>query len=277
MAREARSRPVAAFLSTGSALLAALSLVSIASGDTVLLKNGTILRGTVDRDNTLVFVNDNLKRVIFYNSKIVKIDSDTGFSKLERFALVQPMEVHVGIQPPAAVNIQSTPWDAKGRRMFRYVNNKGKTIQMQQAINEISPQMTRFRGIDGFWQGQVATSQVPRSVILGLLKLVNQTDQDERLKITRWLIQAEWHVEALAALDGLLKDFPDDPGMKERVADTRRLVLELQARQTLGEIAIRRKIMQEIAGIEPPARLMFASADAPPNCGAGETAGGVSP
>ena len=54
---------------------------------------------------------------------------------------------------------------------------------MQQAINELSPYMTRFRGIDGFWQGQVATSQVPRPVVLGLLGKVNQTNQDERLKV----------------------------------------------------------------------------------------------
>ncbi len=248
MAGESRYRPFSAGLlaAAASAILAASNLSSPASGDTIVLKNGTVLRGTLDRDNTLAFVSDNLKRTIFYNSKIAKVESDTGFSKLERFAIVQPMEVHVGVQPPVAVNIQYTPWDAKGRRMYRYVNMNSKSIAMQQAINEFSPQMTRFRGIDGFWQGQVATSQVPRPVILGLLNLVNQTDQDERLKVTRWLIQAEWYPEALAALDGLLKDFPDDAGMKERVADTRRLVLELQARQTLAEVAVRRKANQPL-------------------------------
>jgi dienelactone hydrolase len=240
----ARSRPFsAAFLAT-AALTAQVMLASLASADTVLLKNGTVLRGTVDRDKPLIFVNDNLKRVIFYDSKVAKIDSDTGFSKLERFALVQPLEVHVGIQPPAAVSIQTTPWDAKGRRMFRYVNNHQRPVEMQQAINELGPFVTRFRGIDGFWQGQVSTSQVPRSVILGLLGKVEQTNQDERLKVTRWLIQAEWYPEATSALDGLLKDFPNDKSMIERVADTRRLVLELEARQALEEVAFRRKALQ---------------------------------
>jgi dienelactone hydrolase len=236
----------ACLLKAASVILAVIIPTTTASADTILLKNGTAIRGTLDQDNTLAFVSDNLKRTIFYNSKIAKVESDTGVSKFERFALVQPMEVHVGTQPPAAASIQSTPWDAKGRRRFRYVNNKAKTVEMQQAINELTPQMTRFRGIDGFWQGQVATSQVPRPVILGLLKLVNQNDQDERLKITRWMIQAEWYPEALTALDGLLKDFPDEPGMKERVADTRRLVFELQARQSLEEIRVRRKANQPL-------------------------------
>ena len=246
MARAARSRPIAALLFTGSALLAASCLATVASGDTVLLKNGTILRGTVDRDNTLVFVNDNLKRVIFYNSKISKVDSDTGFSRLERFALVQPLDVHVGVQPAAAVNIQAEPWDAKGRRMFRYVNNKQRAVEMQQAINELGPYLTRFRGIDGFWQGQVATSQVPRPVVLGLLAKVDQSNQEERLKVTRWLIQAEWYPEAMTALDGLLRDFPADLNLRERVADTRRLVMELEARDELEEVAIRRRAGQPV-------------------------------
>jgi dienelactone hydrolase len=245
MDRAARSRPLLAALATIAAALATPD----ALGDTILLKNGTAIRGTLDRDNTLAFVSDPLKRTIFYNSKIAKIEADAGFGKLERFSLVQPMDVHVGTQPPAAVHIHSTPWDPKGRRFFRYVNIRQKTVEMQQAINEISPQMTRFRGIDGFWQGQVATSQVPRPVVLGLLNLVNQTDQDERLKVTRWLIQAEWYPEALTALDGLLRDFPGDAGMKDRVGDTRRLVLELQARQTLGEAAMRRKANQPQEGL----------------------------
>jgi hypothetical protein len=64
--------------------------------------------------------------------------------------------------------------------------------------------------------------------------------------VTRWLIQAEWYNEALAALDGLVKDFPQDASMRDRVADTRRLVHELQARDALKEVAIRRKANQPI-------------------------------
>ena len=111
--------------------------------------------------------------------------------------------------PTVALNIQAGPWDAKGRRMFRYVNARQKPVEMQQAINELTPYLTRYRGIDGFWVGQISTNQVPRPVVLGLLAKVDQKNQDERLKVTRWLIQAEWYPEAKAALDGLERDFPE--------------------------------------------------------------------
>jgi len=245
MAGAVSHRPLSVGLLATSATLAFLILVS-ASADTVLLKNGTTIRGTLDRDNTLAFVSNPLKRTIFYNSRIARVESDPGFSNLERFAIVQPMEVHVGVQPPAAVQIAYTDWDVKGRRKFRYVNERGKPVVMQQAINEFSAEMTRFRGIDGFWQGQVSTSQVPRPIILGLLHLVNQSDVDERLRVTRWLIQAQWYAEALAEMDQILKDFPNDADLKDRLADSRKGVLESQARQNLGEIVFRRKSNQPL-------------------------------
>ncbi len=212
-----------------------------ASADTVVLKNGTIYRGTVDKDNTLVFVNDNLKRIIFYNSKIQKVVSDPGFGNFERFALVQPLEVHTGVQPPAAVAIRATPWDSKGRRAFRYMNARQQTVEMQQAINELGPRLTKFRGIDGFWQGQVATSEVPRPVVTGLLARVDQANEDERLKIARWLLQAGWYPETRGALDGLDRDFPH---LKGNVADVRQAVADLEARDVLDDVALRRRAMQ---------------------------------
>jgi pimeloyl-ACP methyl ester carboxylesterase len=208
MASAVRLQPFAARLLAASVILVVAVALPTALGDSVVLKNGTTLRGYLDKDNTLAFVIDNLKRTIFYNSKIDHVVADAGFSKLERFQLIQPLDKHVGIQPSVAVNIEATPWDEKGRRDFRYMNNNQRVVQMKQAIHEIGPFLCRFRGIDGFWQGQVATSQIPRPVILGLLGKVDQTNQDERMKVTRWLIQAGWYPEALAAIDGILRDFP---------------------------------------------------------------------
>ena len=223
----------------------ALLLVFLAPtwADTVVLKDGTILRGTVDKDNTLVFVSDSLKRIIFYSSKISRIDSDAGYQNLTRFQLVQPLEVHAGYMPPAAVEISATPWDAKGRRSFQYKNNRSNKVVMQQAINDISPHMIRYRGIDGFWVGQVATSEVPRSVILGLLSKVEQTNEDERLRVARFLIQAQWFDEAKVALEGLDRDFPH---LKETLNDVRRSVTESQARDSLVNAVAARRALQPI-------------------------------
>jgi len=214
---------------------------TLVRADTVYLKDGTVLRGIVDKDNTLVFVSDSLKRTTFYSSKIAKIDSDGGFGNLERFQLVQPLEVHAGAMPPAAFDISATPWDAKGRRGFQYRNIRSNKVSMQQAINDVSPHMTRYRGIDGFWVGQIATSEVPRSVLLGLLAKVDQTNENERLRVARFLIQAQWFDEAKAALDQLERDFPQ---LKDTLADVRRSVIESQARDALIAAATARRALQ---------------------------------
>ena len=212
-----------------------------AQADTVVLKDGNILRGTMDKDNTLVFVSNSLKRTIFYNSKIAKVDPDPAFQNLVRFQLIQPLEVHSGLMPPAAVDIAASPWDEKGRRSFQYKNNRLNRVAMQQAINDISPHMVRYRGIDGFWVGQVATSEVPRKVLLGLLGKVDQTDEKERLKVARFLIQAQWFDESKQALDQLERDFPH---LRETVIDVRKSVSESQARDTLIDATNARRAQQ---------------------------------
>ena len=203
---------------------------ALAWGDSVYLKDGSVLRGTMDKDNTLVFVSDSLKRTVFYNSKIVRTEANNAFMNLERFQLVQPLEVHAGVMVNAAVDINVTPWDAKGRRGFQYKNERLNVISMQQAINDISPHMTRYRGIDGFWVGQISTSQVPRSVLLGLLAKVEQANEGERLRVARFLIQAQWYGEAKAALDQLQRDFPH---LAETITEVRKSVVESEARDAL--------------------------------------------
>jgi dienelactone hydrolase len=214
-----------------------------AHGDTVTLKNGIVYRGIVDRDNTIVFVFDGLKRIVLRDSKIEKIESDASTRNLERFSLVQPLEVHAGSSPSVAYGIESTPWDEFGRRTFSYIGSKSaKPITMKQAINELGPFMVRYRGVDGFWpDGKVATGQVPRDVVLGLLGKVEQTNQNERLRVGRFLIQAEWYAEARKELDRLEKDFPD---LRERVQSVRQSVAQLEAEMLLAEIAVRRKALQ---------------------------------
>ncbi len=218
-----------------------------AQADSIYLKDGSVLHGVVDKDNTLVFVSDSLRRVVFYSSKIVRTEADAGFQNLERFQLVQPLEVHAGVMANVAVEINATPWDAKGRRGFQYKNARLNKIAMQQAINEISPHLTRYRGIDGFWVGQIATSEVPRSVLLGLLAKVDQTNENERLRVARFLIQAQWFDEARVALDALEKDFPQ---LKDTVRDVRRSVAESQARDALIAAVVARRAQQPVRSLQ---------------------------
>src|SRR4051812_20934137 len=97
-------------------LLLALLLVSSppARGDTVTLKNGVVYRGTVDRDNTIVWIFDGLKRVVVRDSKILKIDPDASYRNFEWFKLEQPLVVHGGVMPREVLSIQAEPWNDRG-------------------------------------------------------------------------------------------------------------------------------------------------------------------
>jgi pimeloyl-ACP methyl ester carboxylesterase len=211
-------------------VLALGDMLGAARGDIITFKDGTVLQGVVDRDGTMVqiFDHEGLRRIVIRDTKIEAIRSEAA-PRAERFQLVQPLTTHAGQMPPFAVSIESTPWDASGRRTFRYVGTKsGKPIEMTQAINDLGPYAVKYRGVDGFWLGGVATSQVPKEVVLGLLAKVDSSNQDERLRVGRFLIQAEWYPEAREALDRLERDFPD---LEETVRTVRGMVLESESRQ----------------------------------------------
>jgi dienelactone hydrolase len=208
-----------------------------ASADQVLLKNGAILTGIYERDNATVIIYDGLKRTILRQTKVERVSPEPASSRqeLERFSLVQPLEVHGGEMPSHALRVRTAPWDEFGQRMFEYSRYTGRSLRserMKQAINEIGPDIVKFRGIDGFWLGQIATSQVPREAILGLLDRVDPSNKNERLRVARFLIQARWYDEALAELDRLAKAHPDLIGTIENV---RKTIRDLQVERALDE------------------------------------------
>jgi dienelactone hydrolase len=222
-------------------LVACLILANLGDvdADVITLKSGQTLTGLVDRDGTTVqvFDDDGLKRTILRESKIEKTEPG-GSTKGERFQLVQPLTVHAGEMPKVVIGVEAGPWDALGRRKFRFrTSATGKPIEMTQAINELSPRAVRARGIDGFWTGPLDIRNVPREVVVNLLSKVDQKNQNERLRVGRFLIQAEWFPEARAELDRLAADFPE---LKETVETVKKLVVENEARQLLAEVEQRR-------------------------------------
>ena len=154
-----------------------LAAVAVCRGDSVIMKSGVVYRsmGPPDRDNTLVYISDGLKRVVVRDSRIERIEANNAFRGGEKFQLVQPLVVHGGLMPKDVVSVEAGPWDERGRRPFRYVGSRlNKPIRMEQAIIEIGPHIVKFRGVDGFWVGVVETGQIPRDVVTSLLSRVEQ-------------------------------------------------------------------------------------------------------
>ena len=225
--------------------LLAVGMAAPGRADTVVLKNGSVYHGVVDKDNTVISIFDGLKRVIIRDTKIARTDPDAALltgRNLEWFKIEQPLVVHGGAMPKEVLSVQAEPWNNQGRRLFKYVGTRsGRPVSMEQAIYDMGPQAVRLRGVDGFWQGQIATSQVPREVIMAILARVKQSDQNERLRVARFLIQAEWYKEAKVELDGLVRDFPE---LRERVENALNSVLQLEAEQQKNEIDVRRRAQQ---------------------------------
>ncbi|QEH37138.1 Alpha/beta hydrolase family protein [Aquisphaera giovannonii] len=236
----------------GMAILAAFvacvsaQLGPVAPADTVYLKNGIVYRsqGAPDRDNTLVFLWDGLKKTVIRDSRIDHIIGDNAFRTGEKFTLVQPLSVHGGSMPKNVTSVQAGPWNERGRRDFRYqVSPTSRPVAMEQAIIEIGPHVTRYRAVDNFWLGQVATSQVPREVITGLLGKVEQANQAERERVVRFFMDAGWYPEAKTELDRLVKEFPKTD-LAERAAGAKTFMLQAEATQRRSDFEARRRAQQ---------------------------------
>src|SRR5262249_40487148 len=162
----------------------------------------------------------------------------------ERFQLIQPIVVHAGSMPKEVISVEAKPWDDRGRRDFRYLGSKSnRTLRMEQAIIEIGPHIVRDRGIDGFWVGLVATSQIPHSVIMSLVGRVDQQNAEERERVVRFLIDAGWYPEARHELDRLIQDFPKTE-LSERAASARVFITQAEATQRRSEVELRRRSQQ---------------------------------
>ena len=114
------------FHSCGRLAIGCLLMLAVAPecrSDTVIMKNGLIYisQGAPDKDNSLVYIWDGLKRVIVRDTKIEKIEADNAFRTGERFQLVQPIVVHAGAMPREVLSVKAGPWDDRGRREFRYI------------------------------------------------------------------------------------------------------------------------------------------------------------
>jgi pimeloyl-ACP methyl ester carboxylesterase len=221
-------------------------LGTAARGDSIQMKNGLVYRslGQPDKDGTLVYIWDGLKKIVVRDSKIERMVGDNSFRTGEKFQLVQPLVKHAGEMPKEVISVEVGAWNEKGRRSFRYVGARtNRPVSMEQAIIEIGPHLVKYRGVDGFWLGGLATTQVPRSVMISLLTRVEQANQGERERVVRFLMDAGWYPEARQELDRMIKDFPNTD-LGERARGAKGFIIQAEATQRRAEIDVRRRAQQ---------------------------------
>lgn len=208
-----------------------------ARADRFLMKTGETHVGHAEREGVIAGAFDGVKRTLFRFTRVEKQEPGAGSAAFESFRLVQPKKgsFSANQMPQVLVGVTTEPWDEFGRRVIRFspLRNAAKINQVTQALIEVGPKACRLRGLESYWTGQIATSQVPRPVIAGLLARIPKEEKDERLRAVRLLLQAEWFMEARTALAAIRTDYPD---MAETLATAERGIREAESASKLADI-----------------------------------------
>lgn len=181
--------------------------------DKFTMKTGETYIGHYEREGVIAGAFDGLKRTLFRSTRMARQEPGVGSGGWESFKLIQPRKSNFtsNQMPTVLAGISTEPWDEFGRRKFRYQppRNTAKTIELTQALVELGPKAVKFRGVETYWTGQLATPNIPRQVIVGLLNRIPKEEKDERLRVVRYYLQAGWYDEARTAVKSLRADFPD--------------------------------------------------------------------
>lgn len=210
------------------------------TADRFTMKTGEAYVGHAERDGVIAGAFDGQKRTLFRFTRVDKQEQGAGAAVWESFRLIQPKKGSFSAtqMPAVLVGVTTGPWDEFGRRTLKFSppRNAAKITEVTQALIEIGPKACKLRGVESYWTGQVSTSEVPRPVIVGLLNRIPKEEKDERLRVVRFYLQAEWFEEARAAVASLKSDFP---AMAEMLEMAERGIREAETTQRLKEIAAR--------------------------------------
>lgn len=263
-------------------LIAAICAASLRA-EVITLKNGMQLKGELARVSSLnqnpllefegsggnvdvrkiVLVDDNLRRT-FVSSNNVRTDGlaaedDVSVVKIEITKPVARGPRRIGAVGPI---IEVTPFDEYGNRVFSMQGPNGR-IDVVQGITEITPTYCKVEGLmvdrSFKWDMRISTSSVPRDVLTTiLLRQIDQTDPDERLRVVKLYIQAERYRDALVELDRIIEDFPEKEELKEERSRLYQLVMtdlirEIELRRDAGQYQLAYRLLnnfpeEDVAG-----------------------------
>ncbi len=135
---------------------------------------------------------------------------------------------------------KSPPSMSIGRRIFSMQSASGR-LDVVQGITEITPVYTKVEGLlvdsSFIWDMRLSTASIPRDVLTKvLMRQIEQTDAQQRLRVVTLYIQAKRYRDALLELDRVIEDFPD---MEDLQAQRQRLY-QLVTTDAIREIELRR-------------------------------------
>ncbi len=141
--------------------------------------------------------------------------------------------------------LETGPFDEFGRRILAVSTDSGR-LDIVQGITSVTPRWTRIQGVvtekPVLLDTRTATSSIPFDQLVPILgRQIDRTDPDQRLRIVRFLVQAERFEEASKELSAIIADFPQ----LESLAKQRRLLATKSAQRMLDELSLRQEAGQE--------------------------------
>ncbi len=235
----------------------AISLGATHAAD-ILLKDGRILRGKLGKVagladppkqiqpdsgapiQNILLLDDDLRRIFVSDRLVREVLPDENRPIEEKFTIRQRV-LRGGQAISSAGNpIRIQPFDEFGRRIFTMTGHRG-SIDVIQGITELTPSWAKVEGISHVWDMRIATSNIPTDVLHQiLLKQIDPKNPEHYKKIARFYIQAERYREAEAALNALLKAFPDHADLADQLAPSLRQIKQLAASRMVAELRLRR-------------------------------------
>ena len=256
----------------GILLFALLPAVSIA--ETVTLKNGSVLTGSVGpiasvgadplqaggagevQLKRIVIIDDQLRRVFVGTNQVLRIDPVAAKSTV-KFIIPQRVGIAGRLIGGVGPIVHVTPFDEFGRRTFTMNTSEGH-VSIVQAITEITPVYTKVEAVQGagsfVWTMRIATSSIPYQTLSKILyRHIDPKNADQRLQIVLLYMQAERVQDARLELGELIKDFPALAHLQTQLVTlnqqaAQRLIREIELRRDSGQPRLAITMLQKFPG-----------------------------
>jgi dienelactone hydrolase len=249
---------------------AAIFILSAAHADLIVLKDGFVLRGKVQREGKTIlertedgpqlewipggfyYVDDGVRRIIF-NPQLVSHVEKRNIETANDVKWKQEIRyLQTKLTPPILAYKDVPPWDKKWNRMVTYASMRKEgdqtvpiDVKIPQHLQLITPEyaMADSTRIHYAWRAHYLTRELGPDVVRELFsnhkEMCDDTSLDDdkriarRFKIYHFFTQAEWLPEAEQLLDAIAKDFPK---AKDQVEEARKNLQSLKAMQFYDDI-----------------------------------------
>jgi len=224
----------------------------------VFLKDGRILQGKLAPTSglaeipkppspdgsgpiqSILVIDDDLRRTFIPKFQVHSYLEDDPAEIPEKFRIRQRVARAGREISSVGPIVRVTPFDEYGRRILTMSTTRG-SLDVIQAITEITPVYAKVEGVEYVWDMRIATSSIDRDVLAKILaRQIDPQNIEHRKKIARFYLQSERYKEAYMELESILADFPNDPDVKEQLEPSIQQLRQIDARRILSELELRR-------------------------------------